>query len=256
MKNLCTSLKSHAKNIIDFEKKKMLTLTKEELKSHWGAKLCYICGKRFIKKFADDNNYQKVKNHCHYTSKYRGAAHSIWNLKFNVHNKIPVVFHNGSIYDYYFIIKELAYEFERKFECLGENIEKYKNFSVQIQKEITNIDKDDNESVVTIPYKINFIDSARFTASLLSNLVDNLAKGIQKIKCKDCDGLLKYESVNYNLIKHKWLPWNKNSSNKTDEEQKKRSKNTFNLLIMILINLFSRWEKVLLLMIAYWLRKV
>ena len=70
-------------------------------------------------------------------------------------NGIPVVFHNGSNYDYHFIIKELANE--EKFECLGENTEKYK-----IEKEVKEIDKDDNESVVTISYKKKFIDSIRF----------------------------------------------------------------------------------------------
>ena len=42
--------------------------------------------------FAKDRNYQKVRDHCHYTGKYRGTAHSICNLKFNVPNDIPVVF--------------------------------------------------------------------------------------------------------------------------------------------------------------------
>ena len=77
-------------------------------------------------------------------------------------NEIPVVFHNGSNHDYHFIIKELTNEFEGQFECLGENTEKYNTFSVQIEKEVTKIDKDGNESVVTISYKIKFIDSARF----------------------------------------------------------------------------------------------
>ena len=86
----------------------MLPLTKEELKSHQYAKVCYICGKRILKKFAKGKNYRKVRDHCHYTGKYRGAAHSICNLKFNVPNEIPVVFYNGSNYDYHFIIKELA----------------------------------------------------------------------------------------------------------------------------------------------------
>ena len=36
--------KKNAKNIIDFEKKKMLQLTKKDLKSHQDAKVCYICG--------------------------------------------------------------------------------------------------------------------------------------------------------------------------------------------------------------------
>ena len=77
MKKICTSLREHAKNIIDFEKKKMLLSTKEELKSHQDAKGCYICGKRILRKFAKDKNHRKVRDHCHYTGKYRGAAHSI-----------------------------------------------------------------------------------------------------------------------------------------------------------------------------------
>ena len=95
MKKVCESLKEHAKNIIDFEKKKMLPLTKEELKSYQDAKVCCICGKRFQKKFTNDKNYRKVRDHSHFTGKYRGAAHSMCNLRFAGPNKIPVVFHNG-----------------------------------------------------------------------------------------------------------------------------------------------------------------
>ena len=80
--------------------------------------------------------------------------HSIYNLKLNVPNKIPVVFHNGKNYGYHFIIKELWNEFKQKFECLGKNTEKCRTFSVPIEKEVTNIDKDGNESVFTISYKI------------------------------------------------------------------------------------------------------
>ena len=101
-------------------------------------------------------------------------------------NEIPVVFHNGSNYDYHFIIEELANEFEEQFECLWENKENSKTFSVPIKKEITKIDKDGNESVVNLSYKTKFINSASFMASSLSNLIDNLAEGIHKIKCKDC----------------------------------------------------------------------
>ena len=97
-------------------------------------------------------------------------------------NEIPVVFLNSSNYHYHFIIKELANEFEGKFEFLGENKEKYKIFSFPIKKEITKIDKDSNKSVVTISYKIKFIDSSRFMTTSLSNLADNLTEGIHKIK--------------------------------------------------------------------------
>ena len=149
MKKFCESLREHAKYLIGFGKK-MLPLTKEELKSYQDAKVCYICGKRFLKKVSTDNTYWKARDHCHFTGKYRGAAHSICNLKFNVANENPAVFHNGSNHDYHFIIKKLANDWEGQFKCLGENTKKYKSFSVPIEKEVTNIDKDGNESVVTI----------------------------------------------------------------------------------------------------------
>ena len=163
MKNVCAYLKEHAKNIVDFEKKKkkMLLLPKEELKSHQDAKACYICEKRILKKLSESINCQKVSDHCHYAGKYRGKAHSIYNLKFNVPNESDEAFQINSNYDYHFIIKELTNAFEEKFECLGENTEKYITFSVPIVKEVTKIDKDGNETDVTISDKINqFIDSA------------------------------------------------------------------------------------------------
>ena len=77
-----------------------------------------------------------------------------------------------------------------------------------------------------------FIDSTRFMASSLSNLVDNLAVGIHKIKCKDCDCFLEYESAKGNLIKYKCLSCNKDHSNKLHEKLKKRLKNIFKFLLL------------------------
>ena len=57
-------------------------------------------------------NYKKVRYHCHYAGKYRGATQSIYNLKFNMDNGIPVVFNKCSNYDYHFTIKELAKDFD------------------------------------------------------------------------------------------------------------------------------------------------
>ena len=94
-----------------------------------------------------------------------------------------MVFHNKLNYDYHFIIKQLAKEFQIEFNCLGENTEKYKTFSVPITKEVKRIDKNGEKITKTISYKLQLIDSARFMASSLSNLVDNLAEGIPKIKC-------------------------------------------------------------------------
>ena len=106
-------------------------------------------------------------------------------------NEIPVVFLNSSNYYYHLIIKELANKLEQgKFDCLGENTERYKTFSIPIEREVTKVDKYGNESVVTIYYKTEFIDSARFIATSLSNLVDNLTERIHKIKFQDCDSFL------------------------------------------------------------------
>ena len=59
------------------------------------------------------------------------------------------------------------------------NTEKNKAFSIPIEKQVTEIDKDGHESVVTISYKIKFIDSARFLATSLSSLVDNITENPQ-----------------------------------------------------------------------------
>ena len=195
MKNFCESLKEHAKCIIDFEKKKMLSLTRKELESHEDAKVCYICGIRFFKKLFRDKNYRKVRDHSHYRGKNRGVEHSICNLKFNGSNEIPVVLHRGSNYGYHFIIKELSNEFEGQFECVGENKEKYKTFFVPIKKEIIKIYKNGNETDET--------------------------------KCEVCGCFLEYKCVKDNLIIYKCLSCNKCYLKKLNEWLKKKFKNTF-----------------------------
>ena len=77
--------------------------------------------------------YQKFRDHCHYTGKLRGAAHSIFNLRYKVSQEFPVKTHNGSKYDYHFTIRELAEEFKGQFECLGENKENILPFQYQFK---------------------------------------------------------------------------------------------------------------------------
>ena len=93
--------------------------------------------------------HKKVKDHCHYAGNFRGAAHSICNLRYKVRREIPAKIHNGSKYD--FITGELPEEFKGQFNCLGENTEKYTTFSVPIKKE--------NDIGETILYKIKLIDT-------------------------------------------------------------------------------------------------
>ena len=84
-------------------------------------------------------------------------VHSICNLRSNVPKEIPVIFHNGLNYDYYFTMKKLGNEFKGQFGCLAENTKKYKTFSVPIAKEMKKVDKDGKEDVKTVSYKINLL---------------------------------------------------------------------------------------------------
>ena len=77
-------------------------------------------------------------------------------------------------------------EFDGKFECLGENTEKYITLSVPIKIENKDIE---------IAYKIKFIDSYRFMATSLSKLVDNLTEDIHGDKSVDCNSDLSYMKV-------------------------------------------------------------
>ena len=170
MKKFCEDLRIHATKIINDEKKKIISLTMEEKTNYNDQQICYICKKEFDK---SDKKHHKVRDHCHYTGKYRGAAHNVCNLRYKVPKEIPVVFHNGSTYDYHFIIKKLVKEFEFNFDCLGENTEKYITFSVPLKKKIENKN-------IEITYKIKFTDSFRFMSFLLSKLADNLSEGIHQ----------------------------------------------------------------------------
>ena len=130
MRRFCKDLKGHAIRIVDFKRKFITPLTKDEEDAYDKENKCHICRK--------DLDKDEVKDYCYFTGKYRGAAHSTCNLKYKIPKNIPVIFHNGSTYDYHFIIRELASEFDGNFECLGENTEKYITFSVPIKKRIEN----------------------------------------------------------------------------------------------------------------------
>ena len=86
--------------------------------------------------------------------------------------------------DYHFIMKELVKLLKKKFTCLVENTERYITFTVSIKKEVTRIDKHGKRIKKNVSYILQFIDSARFMATSLSNLENNLSEEIHKIKCK------------------------------------------------------------------------
>ena len=140
----------------------MKLLTKEQQESYENAKICYIYKEKFDNKNLKDKKCCIVRDHSYYTGKYRGTVHSICNLKYSVPQKIFIVFYNGSKYDYHFIIKELAEEFKKLFTCLGENAEKYIAFTGPMEKEVTRIDANGEETAKNVSYILQFIDSMRF----------------------------------------------------------------------------------------------
>ena len=83
-----------------------------------------------------DNNKDKnikVRDHCHHSGKYHGAAHKICNLKFKIPNHIPVVFHNLSGYDAHLFIRQLVKKCEHgSIGVIAKNREKYISFNVDV----------------------------------------------------------------------------------------------------------------------------
>ena len=96
MKKFFESLREYTK------KKKNVVINKR------AARIFYNCKEKFVNKYLNSKKHQKVTGHCYYTGYYRGAAQRICNLKYHVPKKMLILFHNGSNYDYHFIIKELA----------------------------------------------------------------------------------------------------------------------------------------------------
>ena len=133
---------------------------------------CWICNKEFDDT-ADEKGYkknEKVKDHCHYTGRFRGAAHNSYNLKYKKPNFIPVVFHNLSGYDSHLFIKNLGYT-DGNIDCIPNNEEKYISFTKNtVVGSYTNKEGKDKP----IKHKIRFIDSFKFMSTSLESLVNNL----------------------------------------------------------------------------------
>ena len=113
------------------ENKEML-MTDEDKKDFETATHCFICGDKFKNSYKNEKEaekYKKVRDHCHFTGKYRGCAHSICNLNFcNRYFKIPVFFHNMKNYDGHLIIQNAEkLSNKKKIDVIAQNSEKFIN---------------------------------------------------------------------------------------------------------------------------------
>ena len=144
----------------------------DELKQFNDVTKCWICNEEFDDT-ADEKGYrknEKVKDHCHYTGRFRGAAHNSCNLKYKKPKFIPVVFHNLSGYDSHLFIKNLGFT-DGNIDCIPNNEEKYISFT---KNTVTGSYTNKEGKTKPIKHKIRFIDSFKFMSTSLDSLVNNL----------------------------------------------------------------------------------
>ena len=111
-----------------FPEKPMEPLTKAQWKEDKHMSSCHIC----FKPFKEGN--QKVRDHCHYSGIYRGAAHSLCNLQYKIPSYIPVVFHNLSGHDTHLFIKGLTDSTEgARMGVIAKNKENYITFLINVE---------------------------------------------------------------------------------------------------------------------------
>ena len=159
-------LEEDIKIITNIPEKKMIFKIQEQIQYEKETK-CWICNG----KFDDDKNY-KVRDHCHFTGRYRGAAHNKCNLNYRKPNFTLVVFHNLSGYDSHLFIKDLGFS-QGNIDCIPNNEERYISFTERIQ--VGSYTTKEGETK-PLHHKIRFIDSFKFMGTSLDNLVNNLPK--------------------------------------------------------------------------------
>ena len=158
-------LEEDVKIISELGNEKMI-ITPEEQEQFNQASNCWICGKLL-------NLQDRVRDHCHFTGRYRGAACNICNLKYCKPNNISVFFHNLSGYDSHLFIKKLNTTMGN-IDCIPNNEENYISFSKTIK---TGEYKNKKGETKNKYFKIIFKDSLKFMASSLEALVNNLPEG-------------------------------------------------------------------------------
>ena len=116
-------------------------MTREDWLAFRTAETCQVCDKTL--------EGDSVRDNCHITGEYRGAAHDACNLKLLLNPSITVVFHNLRGYDSHLLMQAIS-KVEGRVSCIPDNTEKYISFSLE---------------------QLRFIDSAQFLLASLDKLV-------------------------------------------------------------------------------------
>ena len=161
-------LEEDIKKINEIPKKKKMIMRETVSRDFRDATKCWICNGSLlptlrVKVHLRKKNEKKVRDHCHFTGKYRKAAHNNCNLNYKKPKLTPVVFHNLQNYDAHLFIKDLG-KSEENINCIPKNEEKYNSFSKNIVVgKFTNKEGKEDE----IKHDLRFIDSLKFMASSL-----------------------------------------------------------------------------------------
>ena len=137
----------YCRGVINKHFNKNLLMSADENENFERTNICWICGKLI------DPNDNKVRDHCHITGKYRGAAHWSCNINLKISKNVSVIFHNLKGYDSHLIFEELN-KFDYRVSVIPNGLEKYMSFSLN---------------------NLVLIDSMLFMNSSLDKLVKNLS---------------------------------------------------------------------------------
>ena len=180
----CRHLELETRDIYNkyFKNEVPMKITRDELDEWRQTDVCHICEKT-INGSDNSDSVVKVKDHCHLTGKYRGAAHQECNLKYKEPSFIPVVFHNLSGYDAHLFIKKLGVS-SGDINCIANTEEKYISFTKKILVDTVSgkpisepVEKKDGKKETKereIYLNNRFIDSFKFMSCGLDSLVKNL----------------------------------------------------------------------------------
>ena len=138
---------NYCRSVVKKHFNKNLIMSAEENEGFELTNIIWICSKLI------ENSDDKVRDHCHISGKYRGAAHCSCNINFKITKKVPAIFHNLKVYDSHLIFKELS-KFNVKISVTSNELEKYMAFTI-------------NKNLV-------FIESMQFINCSLDKLVKNL----------------------------------------------------------------------------------
>ena len=158
-----------------------MDLTKEEQQDFENARTCHICG---LAAFSPD----KVRDHCHFSGKFIGAAHISCNLNRRSKYKIPVYAHNFSNYDAHFLLQALVNhkDYIPNLSAMCFNSQKFRSITID---------------------KFNFLDSTQFISDSLENVSKQLYASDWGYKILKNSGLYQTQHQKELLLKKGVFPY-------------------------------------------------